>query len=279
MEIKSLKGTATKEIASVFNHAFSDYFVPLKMNEDQLRAKMLADNTDLELSIGVFEDGNPIAFMLHGYDTIDGQRIVYNGGTGVIPDKRGTGLTKKMYEYSLPVLTEKGIDKVILEVITNNIQAIKSYERSGFVKKRELACFKGEFTADKFNKEVVIKELSGYNWSELESFWDITPTWQNSKSTLDKTQVSDNSIGAYIEDKLVGYAVYKPSTKRLQQIAVCKDHRRQGIATELVTNLASNDPNITVINVDKKAGHVCDFFKAIGLENYLEQFEMELALQ
>ena len=153
MEIKSLIGTNCKDILNVFNNSFSDYFVPFKLTEEQLVSKMISDKTDLELSVGVFENQKLIAFILHGFDITNNQNVVYNGGTGVIPEKRGLGLTKQMYAFNLPVLEKKGIDKIILEVISNNIQAIKSYKKIGFITTRELDCFQGNFETSTSNKE------------------------------------------------------------------------------------------------------------------------------
>lgn len=280
MEIKSLKGIDKKEILSVFNESFSDYFIPFKLTEEQLISKMIADKTDLELSVGVFENKKLIAFILHGLDTINNQKVAYNGGTGVIPQKRGSGLTRQMYLFNLPVLEKKGIDKIILEVISKNIQAVKSYKKSGFKTTRELACYKGNFTSTKTNKEVEIKDLQSYQWNQMESFWDINPTWQNSKKVIDKLKSDNISFGAYIKNQLVGYVIYNPKNKRIQQIAVSKIFRRNGIASNLITELVRKYGNsFSVINVDKKAENVNGFFDSKGFKNYLEQLEMELEIK
>ena len=165
---------------------------------------MVADQTDLELSVGVFENQKLIAFILHGWDTIKNQKVVYNGGTGVIPSKRGNGLTKRMYLFSLPVLQKKGVDKIVLEVISKNIQAIKSYEKSGFTKTRELACFKGSFKSKRINKDLEIRPLLAYPWKIMESFWDINPTWQNSKNAMNTLRTVDTSFGAYPKSNSIG---------------------------------------------------------------------------
>lgn len=277
MEIKNLEGIDNKEILRVFNESFSDYFIPFKLTEEQLTSKMIADKTDLELSVGVFDNQNLIAFILHGYDISNDQKVAYNGGTGVIPGKRGYGLTKQMYLFILPILEKKGIDKIILEVITENIQAIRSYEKSGFKKVRELACYKGEFNGAKTNEKVEIKELPTYDWKLMESFWDISPTWQNSKNVMDELKTSTISFGAYIKDQFVGYVIYNPKSKRIQQIATHKDFRKNGIASRLLIELANRYGNdFSVINVDKKAENVTHFFESIGFKNFLEQIEMEL---
>lgn len=279
MEIKSLKGTSRKDILNAFNKSFSDYFVPFKLNEEQLASKMIADKTDLELSVGVFENQKLIAFILHGFDIINNENVVYNGGTGVIPKKRGLGLTKQMYIFSLPVLEKKGIDKIILEVISNNIQAIKSYKKSGFRTTRELACFKGNFQIAKSNGEVQIKELENYQWDLMQSFWDVNTTWQNSKNVMSKMRRDNDSFGAYIKNQLVGYIIYTPKSKRIRQIAVHKDFRKIGVASKLIAQLAKKYGNaFSVINVDKKAKSMTRFFNSVGFENYIEQLEMELIL-
>lgn len=280
MEIKTLEGVDIKEIVKVFNGSFSDYFVPFKLTQEQLTSKMLVDKIDLSLSVGVFENKKLIAFILHGFDTINNQKVIYNGGTGVIPEKRGFGLTKEMYLFILPLLIKKGINKLILEVITKNIQAIKSYEKSGFKVKRELLCYKGEVGISNTNSSnIKIKELQKYNWELMESFWDIFPTWQNSKSVVNELKYNNTSLGAYIENQLVGYVIYNPTNKRIQQIAVSKEFRKKKIASSLVFKLKERCGNtISIINVDKKSNGVNDFFNKIGLENNLEQLEMELEL-
>ena len=279
MELKTLGGVDKKELLKVFNRSFSDYFIPFKLTEEQLTSKMLADKIDLELSVGVFENEKPIAFMLHGFDRIDNLRIVYNGGTGVIPNKRGLGLTKRMYRFILPNLAEKRVNKIVLEVIDKNIQAIKSYRKSGFKTTRALACYKGDFKILKTNKQVAIKNLESYSWGVMETFCDIHPTWQNSNNVLSKLQSHNSSLGAFIKNELGGYVIFNPVNKRIKQIAINKDFRKKAIASALISELAKKHGNtFSVINVDKKSESINKFFNAIGLENYIDQLEMELKI-
>jgi ribosomal protein S18 acetylase RimI-like enzyme len=279
MEIKTLERVNKTEILNVFNRSFSDYFIPFKLTKEQLLSKMLVDKTDLNLSVGVFEEGKLIAFILHGLDIINSQKMAYNGGTGVIPEKRGSGLTKQMYHFILPYLAERGINKLILEVINENIQAIKSYEKTGFITKRELVCYKGIAKTSNLNKNIEVKNLLIYHWNSMETFWDVLPTWQNSNSALDVLKQNNCSLGAYIENQLIGYIIYNPTNKRIQQIAVQKDFRKKGIASTLIFELIKKYGNtFSIINVDKKSKEVNHFLNKIGLENSLEQIEMELKL-
>lgn len=279
MKIKTLVGIDKKDILNVFNESFSDYFIPFKLSEEQLTSKMLADKTDLNLSVGVFENGNLIAFILHGFDKINNEKVIYNGGTGVIPKKRGSGLTKQMYLFILPVLKENGINKLLLEVITENIQAINSYEKSGYKIERELLCYKGEVSISNTNNNLEIKKLQDYNWDSMESFWDIYPTWQNSKNVINELKYNNISLGAYFENQLVGYVIYNPNNKRIQQIAVSKGFRQRKIASTLVFELIETYGNLfSIINVDKSSKCVNTFLEKIGFVKNLEQLEMKLQL-
>ncbi|WP_299765321.1 GNAT family N-acetyltransferase [uncultured Dokdonia sp.] len=280
MIINTLTGIETKEILDTFNESFSDYFIPFKLTEGQLDSKMLADKVHLNLSVGVFENGNLIAFILHGFDKINGEKILYNGGTGVIPKKRGLGLTKKMYHFILPILKEKGIDTLFLEVISENIQAIKSYKFAGYKIERTLLCYKGEVPTLQTNSSIEIKQLKKYNWSLMESFWDISPTWQNSNNVINGLKDTSISFGAYIQNTLVGYIIYNPNTKRILQIAVDKKYRKNKIASTLVSKLLEEYGNtLSIINVDKGSESTHRFFKHIGLKKNLEQLEMKLQLR
>jgi len=278
-EIKTLEGVNAKEILSAFNTSFSDYFIPFELTIEQLSSKMLLDKTDLSLSVGVFDNDELIAFILHGFDVLNNTKVVYNGGTGVMPQKRGSGLTQQMYHFILPLLKERGIDRLLLEVITENTQAIKSYQRSGFITKRELLCYKGEIVVTKTNDMVEIKEMKNYNWELMKSFWDIQPTWQNSKSVVNELEHKNVSLGAYVENQFVGYLVSNPTNMRIQQIAVCKGFRQKGIASTLLSELTKVCGNtVSIINVDRTSKGTNQFLRKVGLECNLEQLEMELLL-
>jgi len=277
MEIRTLEGVNSKEIREVFNHSFSDYFIPLKLTKDQFALKLLADKIDLSLSVGVFDGPNLIAFILHGFDTVKNQKVIYNGGTGVIPEKRGFGLTKKMHQFILPLLIDNEISHLTLEVISENIQAIKSYKTSGYIIQRELVCYKGNIQCLKTNESLKITELLDYNWTLMESFWEVSPTWQNSNRVINDQKHTIISLGAYLQNQLIGYVIYNVTNKRIQQLAVSQLFRREKVASTLISELIKRYGNsFTMINVDKRSNSMNAFMVKIGFENILEQLEMKL---
>ena len=278
--LKTLKNITTEELLEVFNLSFSDYVVPFCLTKEQLEGKIKSDSIKLEFSVGAFENNQLIAFILHGYDTIDNLKIVYNAGTGVIPTKRGNKLTAKLYEYILPILHENNIDKLLLEVITTNEPAIKTYKNIGFKTIRELNCYKGSLNITNTNNDFEIRELEAYDWQKLHSFWDLKPSWQNSITAVEKLKKSNISIGIYDEEKLIGYTIFNPKIKRIYQLSVDKNYRRKGVGRQLLKHIATNyGKEISVINVDNTSKETQIFFNEIGMDIYIKQYEMELQLK
>lgn len=279
MTFLTLEKISTDELLEVFNHSFSDYLVPFHLTKEQLENKIKSENIRMDLSAGVFENNKLAGFVLHGYDVINNIATAYNGGTGVIPDLRGKGLTGKMYEYVIPVLKQKGIKKITLEVIQENKPAIQVYQKTGFAIKRTLTCYKGSTTIQNKRQEFEIHPLKDYNWDLLQSFWDWEPSWQNSVTAVSNLQQTNISTGIFKEDKLSGYIIFNPITKRVQQFAVHKAFRKQGAGRLLFENIAAiNNNEITLINIDDTSTETASFLTKQGLTIFVKQYEMEMGL-
>ena len=134
MEIKTLEQTSLALITAAFNEAFENYFIPLRFTEEGMKAKFRSEGIKPRYSLGAFDNGKLVGFILHGYDEVNGVKTVYNGGTGVLSSHRGRGITAALYQYAVPLLAQQGIYSHLLEVIDNNYPAIRVYEKQGFKK-------------------------------------------------------------------------------------------------------------------------------------------------
>lgn len=274
--IRTLEEANIAEITAVFNASFSDYFVPLQLTRDQMEAKFKGDNIALKYSVGAYHADQLVGFILHFYKLEDGSAQIYNGGTGVIPTYRGQGLTQRMYAYILPKLASEQIDSITLEVLTQNIQALKSYKKIGFQEVRTLLCFKGEPLINNTNTEVVLERLEEYHWTVLTTFWSILPTWQNSIATITNLGSAVLALGAYLDKKLVGYIIFNKSANRIMQIAVAENYRNIGIGKRMVQAVTEDTAlPIAIINVDDAHPETAIFFEKMGLSNYANQIELK----
>jgi ribosomal protein S18 acetylase RimI-like enzyme len=279
IQFQTLEKSSTEEILEVFNSSFSDYIVPLQLTIPQLKGKITNDSVRMELSVGAFEAGKLVGFILHGYDKINGKTVVYNAGTGIIPEKRGNGLTAQLYEYILPFLKAENTDIVRLEVLTENIPALKTYEKTGFKVVRNLDCYKTSFKIEGQDKDYDIRELKSFDWQNMRLFWDWEPSWQNSITAVENLKETNHSVGIFDEEQLFGYLIYNPAAKRVQQFAVKKEFRRKGLAGQLFGYIASNFGNeIALINIDGNSKETAAFLESLGFEKFISQYEMELKL-
>lgn len=274
MQIHQLTQQNIPNLLNVINGAFADYIVPFQLNEEQLRFKITSENIVLEWSVGVFEKDQLIAFIMHGVRTIDGKTIVYNAGTGVLPEYRGQGLVGKMYNHIELFFKEKQVKQMVLEVIEGNQSAIRAYEKNGFIINRKLLCFSGKLKVKSHLNTVSIKPLQEFLWNDFQSFWDISPSWQSAVPSMNTAKPS--VFGAFIETELVGYILFNPNNKRIYQIAVSPQHRRKGIATQLLETAQRQltDQEIQINNMDEAAENLKLFLEKQGVTNDINQFEM-----
>lgn len=274
MYLNTLENLSTSEITKLFNDAFADYIIKIKLSTEFMQEKLDSEDVQLDKSVGIFKEGKPVAFILHAIRN----NVAYNAGTGVLPEFRGEHATVKMYNHILPILKSVGASEVHLEVINENIPAIKSYTKVGFIKDRELPCFKGKVHYSITNTSITFTEIKDPNFGLLKSFWEWEPSWQSSIKTL--VQLTDFKIyGAFLNDELVGYIFANETLGRVAQFAVKQEYRKQGIGTTLFHHFAELCTcEIGVFNTDGNHSDTHIFLQKIGLEHILTQHKMILKL-
>lgn len=274
MQFQTLEKQDLNTLCDLFNEAFSDYFVKIELAYDVFKNKVHSEDIDLTLSVGAFDGKRPVGFILHAIRN----GIIYNGGTGVIPEARGNHLTLKMYEFILPKLRAKGAREVLLEVIDVNVQAIKSYGKVGFVKLVDLNCYKGNPAGRPINLDIDIKKVSTPDFNLFQSFWEWEPTWQHASLTLDKLN-DYTCFGAFKKDQLVGYAFILLQKGRVAQFAVHPEYRKMGIAFTLFHYIKQQtESELYVMNVDGSHMETNLFLQSVGMQHFTTQHKMKLTL-
>ncbi len=279
MKFRTLENTSIADLVHVFNEAFSDYLVPIHLTKEQLLNKIIAEGIQKELSVGAFEGEKLVGFILHGCDNANGEKTAYNAGTGVIPDKRGNKLTHKLYDHAFPILKKNGVKKINLEVISENEAAKRTYAKIGFSKNRILNCYKGSIADLQSHSTIQIQHIYQPDWKLLETFWDWTPSWQNSVSAINKSWSLLDTIGVFHDNVLLGYIVYNPKLNRIHQFAIHKGHRKNGLGSQLMKHFALNkSKTVSLINIDDSALETNSFLQTAGLEIFVKQYEMTLEI-
>jgi len=268
------------QLYEAFIEAYSDYVISFALTEEQFLNHINLNAVDLSQTVGCVENGKLIGFSLNGFGDWDGEKTVYDAGTGVLPSHRRRGVSNEMFDFMLPVFKENGTNQVLLEVVTQNSGALNLYKKLNFQPVRELAllqCDKGWSCFRELPADIVIREIADPDWNLLTSFWDGKPSWQNSVEAVKRSRRMKRVIGAYSLEECVGYIVFSSKFGSVAQIAVDPEHRHRGIGSALVAAMQTETAegfSMQVINIDKSLTGAMDFFLKCGLYERLSQFEM-----
>lgn len=274
---RHLAEVSLSELCDTFNLAFSDYIVPLKLTTSLLEQKLKGENIDLSLSAGAFSEGRLVGFMLHGVDDKDAPRMLYNGGTGVVPAARGQHLVQRMYDYFLPGYRTQHIGQVLLEVIKGNEPAIRAYSNTGFEKVRFFHCYKGTPLIERKQEAVTVLREEAPDWALLASWAAQQPSWSNSIDAIRREGPGTITWIAWLEDKPVGFISVFRDAQRIRQIAVDPGLRRRRIGSSLLERVREElGGPFSLINVDDRNEGLKIFLEQSGLAPAAQQYEMVL---
>lgn len=273
MNIRSLDNTPIDDIIACFIIAFKGYFVKMPTDPGYYKKRWKATGVQWDRSYGMFVKNELVAFILTAIDEREGGRIAYNAGSGVIPEYRGQRIIKAIYEYALPIFRENGISKCVLEVIKENKVALRSYESIGFNICKSYKCFGGEIAG--INKAgIVLKELTyqDVDWSRM-GRQDLY-SWDNHRHSLKNGyyryfQVLNGVLpeSFFVIDITSGYV------PQLEALGI-----RPLVWERLFQAIRSLSSSIKINNVDEILTEKLKALESAGLENTIDQYEMELDL-
>lgn len=266
-----------------FIDAFSRYSVKMDLSKAAFRERMEGKvNISYDHSVGVFDGEKLVGFIFNSINTYDGIKTAYNGGTGVIQAYWGQGMTKRMYEYIFPILRRDGIQRCVLEVITTNTKAINAYSKTGFKQSRRFRCFmlKGQLRSLKKPQGLSISIARDVDLDSLMKLGTSKPAMLDSYEQLVFNLKNETCLLAHCHQEIAGYLIFQHKTGRISQIAVKKEYRRQKIGTALLhkARAISENPALTILNIEESDSVVIEFFKSNGFVNELDQYEMKLIL-
>ncbi|MCG8530513.1 MAG: GNAT family N-acetyltransferase, partial [Desulfovibrionales bacterium] len=266
-----------------FNKAFANYEV--QVNKTELLAMLKRRGFNAELSFGAFADEDLVAFTLNGIGTYNNKKTAYDTGTGTIEEYRGQGLAGEIFNYSIPYLKEAGVTQYLLEVLQHNTKAINVYEKIGFKISREFNYFVTEESSVNINEitpisDSQIREVSISECSNVDMFFDYSPSWQNSTESILRQSEAFRAIAAYQNSELIGFCITDPTSGDITQLAVKPTYRRKKIGVQLLNEAIklNTHKEVKIVNTDTRDKVMIDFLKSVNIELSGKQFEMIRAI-
>ena len=126
--LRSLNEVSLVDFVNLVNEIFSDYALPVRWDVLNFRLDARENSLSMKESYVFYESERPVGFVVTGLRKSRG-RI---DAMGVIKEKRGTGLAQMILRHALERLKWHGVEKVILEVASNDPRAMRFYEKNGF---------------------------------------------------------------------------------------------------------------------------------------------------
>ena len=128
-------------LVELFNAGFSEYLVPMTLDERGMRDYVETNGVDLGCSRVLVED-HGVAFTLIARRGSAG----WVAGMGTVPSQRGRGLGERVLRAGIEAARERGCHTVSLEVIDRNRPAVRLYRKLGFEPVRDLLVWSFEPT-------------------------------------------------------------------------------------------------------------------------------------
>lgn len=275
MEIRDLSTTDLEDIVFAILMAFEGYFVTMPSDPVYWEKRFQAARVDWTCSFGMFEEELLIGFIINGIDNKGKEKVAFNTGTGVMPKYRGQKIVDQLYAYAFPILNAKNVTICALEVIQENARAIRVYERIGFSITKEYQCYKGKLTKS-FNKVAVVE----VEFDEISSLHSNVYAWdhmnQAINASVEGTYTCYEVLSSLTQEK-IGFFVLNVQTGYLPQFEIYNPSQKEDWEL-LFDGIAQINRGLRINNVDAQRKDVVQALLQAGLENTINQYEMERKL-
>ncbi len=240
------------ELTTLLNAVYADYYLPVHMDRAQFREMCAYEGIDLTQSFVAFVDGHPVGIALLSVRESEG----WLSGVGVLPEFRRRGIARAVIRHIQGLAATVGLQRVWLEMLSQNDPGAALYQRLGFVKARDLLVLNAE--AGRFEPSAApanIQPITPDQWlTHYHAFHDVRIPWQRSRRSLQNRAAQLRGLGYWEDARLCGYLLYErhSDAHALYDLAVDPAHpRRLDVAKALLLALHTyrSDLSSYIINV------------------------------
>ena len=259
-----LHETDMQQLMQCINSAFSDYEQPICFTPESLKHYLAASAVDLSLSFGAFCEEQPVAFILNSSGTYQNQNVVFDAGTGVVPDHRGKGVFSALFEYTCAQLEQRRITKYYLEVLQSNHHAVAIYSKKGFSVQREYSVLTASGP-----RNGRIPDVATVPYPDFKAFptvFSVDPSFEHTTYAIDQNPLLYEVL--CLSDR--AYCIYAKRNGEINQI----HYNDTDALREVMCALIDRYPRAMAKNIDCSCSDVIELLTQIGFVEILKQYEM-----
>ena len=263
-KFSALNNTTIGQLADCFNLAFSDYEQPIRFTPESLTYYLTTSGVDLALSFGAFQGEELVGFILNSNGIYNEQNVVFDAGTGVVPQHRGKKVFSELFEYTCGQLNQLKIDRYYLEVLQANSKAISAYSQKGFSIVREYSVLVAKGLNADLNSDVKVMPYAEFRKFHTEI--SVNPSYEHTTHNISKNP------SLYEVLYLAGdaYCIYAKRNGEVIQM----HYNTLAALKDVMTALTAKHPSSMAKNVDFRNGDVIAMLKEIGYREITTQYEM-----
>lgn len=265
-------GYTQVQLAEMHTASFSGYFFPHVLTPEASADFWRVHQIDANLSVVMHDqDGAFVGMARMGRR---GQRG-WCGGFGIAPEFRGSGASKLLAAQMVQAGRDAGLATLQLEVLTQNIRAIKLYEWAGFVSQRRLIGIElatdalpagADIQTETAATEALLPWLAGAE----------RPCWDRELATLLTMRV-EALLAPGAAGRMNGVIVRRTGERAQVQTVVLQSDLTDAELAALLRRAAGNAAKIQVSN-EPEASPFLTCCRRLDFAEFFSQYEMLLTL-
>jgi len=266
------------QLSRLLTRAYTGYAVPIDVDAIGLEAMIAAYDIDLAGSRVGVRGGEPVAIALLGVR----ERRGWIGGMGVAPEMRGERAGLAVTRAVIGSARRMRLKSIDLEVLTDNLPAIRIYESLGFKRRRTLDVWLRDSSA-------TFPMPPGHEVGPLDvpaclAVFDdlhvIAPPWQRDLPVLKRAVSSLHALGTTDGGRVTSYLLYRMDGPRVNILDAAAAPRQRTQAIEallraLIRERAGSLVRFVNLPQDDPASEA---MHRVGAEVERQQHEMTLDL-
>jgi len=269
---------SSEALGALFTRAYADYDVPVQLDSAGFASMVALYDIDLRASrVGLLR-GEPIALALLA---ARGRRG-WIGGMGVAPEYRGERAGRAVMKAVIDSARRSGLQSIDLEVLTQNLPAIRIYDALGFHRRRLLDIWRRDSDATfpmPPHHDVRALEAPAC-LAAFDEMHATTSPWQRDLPVLQRMADGLHALGIVENDRVGAYVLYRMNGARVGIVdaAAAPGSRAAAIESVLRTLIRERAGSpIRFSNVPQDDPASTAMYR-IGAEVEMQQHEMTVEL-
>ncbi len=263
-QFRALYEVNMQQLTTCLNLAFSDYDQPICFTTESLKHYLTASTVDLSLSFGAFYNEQLVAVILNSVGIYMHQRVVFDAGTGVVPEHRDKKVFSALFEYTIQQLKHHNIERYYLEVLQSNHHAVSIYSKKGFSVQREYSVLSASGHGHGGDNHISV--IPYQDFTPFSTKHSIEPSFEHTSYTINQNPQLFEVL--YINDQ--AYCIY---AKRHGEI-IQMHYNELGALKDVVSALINQYPSSMAKNIDCAYSDVVQMLIDIGFVEITKQYEM-----